>query len=288
MGVNEAPSSRTAAPAREDEIVDAAIPVFLRFGYKKASMDAVAAAANLSRQAVYLHFPGKEALFSAVVDQLCQSTGRPRTPPCGGLDWRWTSSCSQRSRDDAPRLDAAPRRAAGHRQGPGARSRRQHRHAMVDGDRPGCGTRSAEGAGGSRAHGRTAARVLQATSYGLKDQDRHRAVSGRHATGDPPRPGRWRRGNAARHRPTDNHEEATMNSNKNSCSPEPPPASATKRPVSSRGAVTGSSPPIATLQTGLNWRRCRTCSRSGSTSPNQTRSQAPPSTGCRNWRGCMQ
>jgi AcrR family transcriptional regulator len=59
---------------RHDEIVSAAVPVFLRFGYKKASMDAVAAAANLSRQAVYLHFSGKDALFSAVVNRLCEST----------------------------------------------------------------------------------------------------------------------------------------------------------------------------------------------------------------------
>lgn len=59
---------------RQDEIVDAAIPIFLRFGYKKASVDAVAAAANLSRQAVYLHFSNKEALFGAVVDSLGQAT----------------------------------------------------------------------------------------------------------------------------------------------------------------------------------------------------------------------
>jgi AcrR family transcriptional regulator len=59
---------------RHDEIVSAAVPVFLRFGYKKASMDAVAAAASLSRQTLYLHFPGKEALFSAVVNSLCEST----------------------------------------------------------------------------------------------------------------------------------------------------------------------------------------------------------------------
>jgi TetR/AcrR family transcriptional regulator len=59
---------------RQDEIVEAAIPVFLRFGYKKASMDAVAAAANLSRQAVYLHFSNKETLFGAVVDSLGQAT----------------------------------------------------------------------------------------------------------------------------------------------------------------------------------------------------------------------
>ena len=74
MASKQADYSPTAVPSRRDEIVDAAIPVFLRFGYKKASMDAVAAAANLSRQTVYLHFPGKEALFSAVVDKLCEST----------------------------------------------------------------------------------------------------------------------------------------------------------------------------------------------------------------------
>jgi AcrR family transcriptional regulator len=76
MDANGDDSSRTAAAARQDEIVDAAIPVFLRFGYKKASMDAVAAAASLSRQAVYLHFPGKEALFHAVVGKLSQLTGQ--------------------------------------------------------------------------------------------------------------------------------------------------------------------------------------------------------------------
>ena len=64
----------TGAPTRREEIVDAAVPIFLRFGYKKASMDAVAAATGLSRQAIYLHFPGKEALFGAVVDNLCAAT----------------------------------------------------------------------------------------------------------------------------------------------------------------------------------------------------------------------
>jgi len=66
--------SKALPATRHDEIVSAAVPVFLRFGYKKASMDAVAAAASLSRQAVYLHFPGKEALFGAVVNSLCEST----------------------------------------------------------------------------------------------------------------------------------------------------------------------------------------------------------------------
>jgi AcrR family transcriptional regulator len=74
MTSTETEGASAATSTRQDEIVAAAVPIFLRFGYKKASMDAVAAAANLSRQAVYLHFPGKEALFAAVVDTLCTST----------------------------------------------------------------------------------------------------------------------------------------------------------------------------------------------------------------------
>jgi AcrR family transcriptional regulator len=74
MPVSEVDQSEVVTATRQDEIVNAAVPVFLRFGYKKASMDAVAAAANLSRQAVYLHFSNKEELFSAVVNSLCKST----------------------------------------------------------------------------------------------------------------------------------------------------------------------------------------------------------------------
>jgi AcrR family transcriptional regulator len=59
---------------RRAELVDLAIPVFLRFGYKKTAMDAVADAAGISRQALYLHFPSKALLFGAVVDRLCERT----------------------------------------------------------------------------------------------------------------------------------------------------------------------------------------------------------------------
>jgi AcrR family transcriptional regulator len=60
--------------SRAEEIIAAAIPIFLRFGYKKTSMDSIASAAQLSRQALYLHFPTKDSLFEAVVEQLCHST----------------------------------------------------------------------------------------------------------------------------------------------------------------------------------------------------------------------
>jgi AcrR family transcriptional regulator len=73
---NELETSQNIGKSRQDEIIDSAIPVFLRFGFKKTSMDAVALAAGISRQALYLHFPNKESLFSAVVDELGRATGR--------------------------------------------------------------------------------------------------------------------------------------------------------------------------------------------------------------------
>ena len=56
--------------ATRQRIVDAALLTFGRYGYRQASMEAVAEQAALSRQALYRHFPTKEALFAAVVEDL--------------------------------------------------------------------------------------------------------------------------------------------------------------------------------------------------------------------------
>ena len=55
-------------------IVEAAIIVFARYGYRQTNMEAVAAEAGLSRQALYNHFPNKEALFAAGVEHLHAET----------------------------------------------------------------------------------------------------------------------------------------------------------------------------------------------------------------------
>lgn len=64
----------TEPPARRESILQAAIGVFLRYGYKKTSMDDLARAAGLSRQGLYLHFATKDALFKDAVTHLIQQS----------------------------------------------------------------------------------------------------------------------------------------------------------------------------------------------------------------------
>jgi AcrR family transcriptional regulator len=53
--------------ARRRGLLEAAITVFMRYGYRKTSMEEVARAAQVSRQGLYLSFSSKEDLFRAAV-----------------------------------------------------------------------------------------------------------------------------------------------------------------------------------------------------------------------------
>jgi len=53
--------------ARQATIVEAATGIFLRYGFKKTSMDDIARAVGISRQALYLYFQTKESLFKTMV-----------------------------------------------------------------------------------------------------------------------------------------------------------------------------------------------------------------------------
>jgi AcrR family transcriptional regulator len=55
-------------------IMEAAIGVFLRYGYRKTSMDDLARAAGLSRQGLYLHFPSKDDLFMQAATWFAQQS----------------------------------------------------------------------------------------------------------------------------------------------------------------------------------------------------------------------
>lgn len=50
---------------KTDHILDAALPVFVRFGFRKTSMADIARAADISRASLYLTFNSKEDLFRA-------------------------------------------------------------------------------------------------------------------------------------------------------------------------------------------------------------------------------
>ena len=53
-------------------ILDAAQRVFLKRGYQSASLDEIAETAPASKPTIYAHFPGKEALFEAVVARVVE------------------------------------------------------------------------------------------------------------------------------------------------------------------------------------------------------------------------
>jgi AcrR family transcriptional regulator len=58
---------------RQLAVLDAAVGVFARYGFRKASMEEVARAAGVSRQGLYLQFANKEELFRRALEH-CLST----------------------------------------------------------------------------------------------------------------------------------------------------------------------------------------------------------------------
>ena len=69
---------RTGRPPREfageveERILDAAATVFLEHGFEGASVDEIAQEACAGKPTIYARFPGKEALFTAVILRLAQ------------------------------------------------------------------------------------------------------------------------------------------------------------------------------------------------------------------------
>lgn len=69
-------SSRECAPALPDEartrieqIADAALRCFARYGFKRSSMDDIAREAGLAKATIYLHFKGKDDVFRAMMER---------------------------------------------------------------------------------------------------------------------------------------------------------------------------------------------------------------------------
>jgi TetR/AcrR family transcriptional regulator len=73
-------SNNVSMSPKRDRILDAALGVFGRYGYRRTSMDLIATAAGVSRPALYQHFSGKDDIFRAVgermVDTLVEAAER--------------------------------------------------------------------------------------------------------------------------------------------------------------------------------------------------------------------
>jgi AcrR family transcriptional regulator len=69
---HESDSLMAANTDRRMAILQASIGVFLRYGYRKTSMDDLARAAGISRQGLYLHFASKDELFKQGATWLAQ------------------------------------------------------------------------------------------------------------------------------------------------------------------------------------------------------------------------
>ena len=63
-------SSPKRGDAKRQAIVTAATDAFLSQGFEASSVDAISAAAQVSKRTLYNHFPGKRELFRAVVAKL--------------------------------------------------------------------------------------------------------------------------------------------------------------------------------------------------------------------------
>jgi AcrR family transcriptional regulator len=64
---------RAVRPDKRRAILDAAAPIFGEAGYERASVDAIAAAAGVSKPTIYSYFGGKEQLFrESVADSAVQ------------------------------------------------------------------------------------------------------------------------------------------------------------------------------------------------------------------------
>jgi AcrR family transcriptional regulator len=90
------PSVRCGRPPRglqgkvEERILDAAGQVFLERGFSGASVDEIAEVASAGKPTIYARFPGKQALFTAVIERLVRrntSLEAPSSAP-GSLEQR--------------------------------------------------------------------------------------------------------------------------------------------------------------------------------------------------------
>src|SRR6266567_3878473 len=65
--------TRLPRQARRRQLLEAALEVFVARGYHAAAMDEIAERAGVSKPVLYQHFPGKQDLYLALLDESIES-----------------------------------------------------------------------------------------------------------------------------------------------------------------------------------------------------------------------
>jgi AcrR family transcriptional regulator len=87
MAVTATDRKRVGRPTQSDTrrmsevVLEVATALFVERGFNGATMEAVALAAGIGKQALYLRFPDKEGLFTAVIERLKDDEVFQRLPP---------------------------------------------------------------------------------------------------------------------------------------------------------------------------------------------------------------
>jgi AcrR family transcriptional regulator len=77
--VNERPELLRSLRATRSKLLDAALTVFAKKGYDRATLDDIALEASMTKGAVYWHFESKAELFAALLDEVWR--GEPAAGP---------------------------------------------------------------------------------------------------------------------------------------------------------------------------------------------------------------
>lgn len=77
MTISRSGEHKSTAPANRSAIIGAAAKLFAEHGFDTTSMDAIAAAAAVTKPTLYRHFRNKEALFAAALQSLLDRLPSP-------------------------------------------------------------------------------------------------------------------------------------------------------------------------------------------------------------------
>jgi AcrR family transcriptional regulator len=124
MGRVAAADHERFARARREAILSAALRVFAHSGFPEAKMEDVAAAAGLSKAALYLYFPSKDALLQSLLKRYALLPELPAmvaalgdTPPAAGIPaliaqiWRRLRERKELARVIVQEIQSKPERA---------------------------------------------------------------------------------------------------------------------------------------------------------------------------------